>query len=408
MRPVPEGDVDATRTAEDEDRFVVPEGSPCGCCSGGWHAPDEGGGEGGGAPQAGRDLPSLDWDDAAGQLGRSGRSWGGVASSQAENGQGSSGGVRVTYGFLADGDVSSDGGRSYRAFDDAEIAMVEYAMRIISEAANIEFACVSGADGVFLDDPIDAQIDLDAMVDTNAGVARTTWSGNLYHSATVSIGERGLEDLGSYAFRTALHEIMHAVGVSHPGDYDGRATYGADAEYEEDSGQYTVMSYFDETMTGADYGRSYSTNLMLHDIAALQAIYGANEATRTGDTVYGFGSTTDDAGWSLDSASDAIIAAIWDAGGRDVLDLSGYAADQRIDLRAEAFSDVGGLTGNLSIARGVVIEDAVGGAGDDVLTGNDASNVLAGGAGADHLIGGVGDDVLYGDSGLAGWDVGAG
>ena len=377
----------------------------CGCCASGWHAPAEGPGQGTGqgTAQESTDLPSFGWDEAADQLVRTGRSWAPSSSSQADAGQGP--GVRVTYGFLAEDDVSSDGGRAYRAFDDAEMAMVEYAMQLISEVAGIEFVRVTGADGTFLDRPADAQIDLDAMADTNAGIARTTWSGNLYRGATVSIGERGLEEVGSYAFRTALHEIMHAVGVSHPGDYDGRASYGADAEYAEDSGQYTVMSYFDETVTGADYGRAYSTNLMLHDIAALQAIYGANEGTRTGDDVYGFGSTTNDAGWSLEGPDDTLIAAIWDAGGRDLLDLSGYAADQRIDLRAEAFSDVGGLTGNLSIARGVVIEDAAGGAGDDALTGNAAANTLVGGIGADLLVGGPGDDVLYGDAGPADWSV---
>lgn len=47
----------------------------------------------------------------------------------------------------------------------------------------------------------------------------------------------------------------------------------------------------------------------------------------------------------------------------------------------------------------IAIEDLVGGAGDDVLTGDAAVNRLAGGAGADWLNGGPGRDLLRGDAG---------
>ena len=383
--------------------FAVPEGSACACCSDGFHRPAEG--AGGGTSSAATDHPSLDWDGAAEQIGRSGVTWSATPSSTSgiSFGGGMGEAARVTYGFLAEEDVSDDGGRAYRAMTADEIAMTEYAMTLIAEVANIEFVRVAGADGVYLDDPADAQIDLDAMDATNAGLARTSWSGDTYRAATISIGERGLEDLGSYAFRTAIHEVAHAVGLSHPGRYDGSARYATDAEYREDSAQFTVMSYFDETVTGADYGWAYSTNLMLHDVAALQRLYGANDQTRAGDTVYGFGSNTNDLGWTLDGADHEVIGAIWDGGGHDRLDLSGYAGDQRIDLGEEAFSDVGTLEGNVAIARGVVIEDAAGGAGDDEVVGNAADNTLAGGAGSDLLLGGAGDDVLYGDGGPADW-----
>ena len=373
-------------------------GEACACCSGGFHQPADGGGSA--RASADPEMPSLDWDEAADQLARSGITWTNPGAGGGDDAEP----VRVTYGFLSDADASDPGGgRDYRAMTADEIAMTEYAMRIIAETANIEFVRVAGPGGRYLDDPSDAQLDLDAMADTSAGLARMSWSGSSYRAATVSIGEQGLEDLGSYAFRTALHEVAHAVGLSHPSDYAGRVRYADDAEYREDSAQYTVMSYFDETATGADYGHVYSTNLMLHDIAALQSLYGANAATRSGDTVYGFGANADDPGWSADGAEHAMIGAIWDGGGRDRLDLSGYADDQRIDLRQEAFSDAGGLNANIAVARGAVIEDAAGGAGDDEVRGNDADNTLAGGAGADLLFGGGGDDILYGDGGPPEW-----
>ena len=82
--------------------------------------------------------------------------------------------------------------------------------------------------------------------------------------------------------------------------------------------------------------------------------------------------------------------------------------DQRLDLRPEGISDVYGLTGNLVIARDVLIENAIAGTGDDVVIGNEAMNrlegrdgddVLEGGASADTLDGGAGNDtVVYTES----------
>ncbi|MCE1680774.1 M10 family metallopeptidase C-terminal domain-containing protein, partial [Enterobacter hormaechei] len=55
--------------------------------------------------------------------------------------------------------------------------------------------------------------------------------------------------------------------------------------------------------------------------------------------------------------------------------------------------------GNVSIARGVTIENAIGGSGNDVLIGNDAANTLKGGAGDDIIYGGLGADNLWGGEG---------
>ena len=95
---------------------------------------------------------------------------------------------------------------------------------------------------------------------------------------------------------------------------------------------------------------------------------------------------------------------LYDTGGADTLDLRTDRDDQSIDLRPEGISDVYGLTGNLVIARDVLIENVVAGHGNDVVIGNTAVNrlegragddVLEGGAGADTLDGGPGDDYAY-------------
>lgn len=104
-----------------------------------------------------------------------------------------------------------------------------------------------------------------------------------------------------YGRLTLLHEIGHAIGLSHPAAYNASAgtsiTYGNNAVYFEDSLQYSVMSYFEETQTGANYrvnntgSTRYASVLKLDDIRRLSVSLRRNMSTRTGDTTYGFRST---------------------------------------------------------------------------------------------------------------------
>ena len=93
------------------------------------------------------------------------------------------------------------------------------------------------------------------------------------------------------------------------------------------------------------------------------------------------------------------VVAIWDAGGRDTLDFSGWSSASRIDLEPGASSDGGGQTTNVQIAFGAWIENAIGGAGNDVISGNSANNRLQGGGGDDLLNGLAGTDRAEGGAG---------
>ena len=111
--------------------------------------------------------------------------------------------------------------------------------------------------------------------------------------------------------------------------------------------------------------------------------------------------------------------AVWDGGGRDTYDLSAYVTGARIDLRPGSYSvfspgqlaDLGGGP-NGGHARGNVfnalqyrgdtrslIENAMGGSGNDGIIGNAAANNLIGNAGIDRLVGLAGGDLLLGGTG---------
>lgn len=200
---------------------------------------------------------------------------------------------------------------------------------------------------------------------------------------------------GSYSFSTLLHELGHALGLSHPGIYNAgpgqNITYGTHAQFTQDTHQYTVMSYFDESNTTGSWG-SYAETLMMYDIYALQQIYGVNYATRAGNSIYGFSSNVGGAYDFSTNSSPALC--IWDGAGTDTLNCSGFTQAQLINLNDGTFSNVGGLTGNVSIALNAIIENAVGGNGNDTIIGNENNNTFNGGGGSDTIDGNGGRDVM--------------
>jgi hypothetical protein len=88
------------------------------------------------------------------------------------------------------------------------------------------------------------------------------------------------------------------------------------------------------------------------------------------------------------------------------LNAAAVTAASAIDLTPGATSTIDGAS--LIVGPGTILENAIGGDGDDTITGNTANNSLrgmrgndqfAGGDGADTLEGGAGDDSLDGGSG---------
>src|SRR6185503_5794876 len=120
---------------------------------------------------------------------------------------------------------------------------------------------------------------------------------------------------GQPKFTTYLHEIGHALGLTHPGPYGDFEDnhYGETNVYPEDSERYTVMSYFVPArvteVTGvieATWGAAGPRTPQLHDVAAIQSIYGVNTTTHSGNTTYGFNSNVSNLSFStpnLDSSA---------------------------------------------------------------------------------------------------------
>ncbi len=219
---------------------------------------------------------------------------------------------------------------------------------------------------------------------------------NVSQSWTDSYGH----GLDSYSYQTFLHEVGHALGLGHAGNYNGSANFGTSNLFANDSWQMSVMSYFSQTANPTvDASFAWVVTPMPADIAAIQALYELPADLRSDDTIYGYGSTAGGVYDDLADVAGPVAFTIVDNGGRDSFDGSGSLYGQRIDLNPGAASDVFGLRGNMLIADGTWIEVARGGAGNDALIGNTLNNRLIGQDGADRLEGGGGADRLRGNAG---------
>lgn len=276
-------------------------------------------------------------------------------------------------------------------------AGIRMAFDLWADVADIEFTEVaSGANMTVLEG------------DDGGAWSSSTTSGTTIVSNTISIDTNpsywtNFNDLGDYALMTAIHEIGHSLGLGHTGNYNGSADYATDAQWTDDTHQMTVMSYFNDQNVGSDHWNSsgiwqYSATPMLIDILAIQNIYGADYTTRSGDTTYGFNSNAGRDQFDF-TVSDVPVA-IWDGGGIDTIDLSGFSRAQTLYLTEGDFSSVGqSMDNNLVIAYGTVIENAIGGSGDDIIYGNAADNYIRGGLGNDTVHISLGNDTLDGESG---------
>jgi flagellin-like hook-associated protein FlgL len=254
------------------------------------------------------------------------------------------------------------------------------------------------------------------------------------HEAGHAIGLSHPFGDGSSVTGTALpdeQDIMRNTLMSYT-NVDRNQMFTVTVNDDNGSNTYTYDELENITTTGS-YSVSYgftdvsASTPMLYDILTGQYLYGAAEDTRTGDDNYSFTDTPQ------------TIQTIYDSDGTDTIDASAQTRSSEINLAAGAFSSIGRFTAteqlsalnsnlsgvydgivswldtandnrsdavssdmnaasllysgedNVAIAYGVEIENALGGAGDDTITGNNLNNLLVGNGGDDTLDGGTGD-----------------
>lgn len=290
-------------------------------------------------------------------------------------------------GYPANTEPWTDG---YSALSPREMAATKEALSSWSNVANLHFTQVADSASVVgdlrfayatLSDeaqawayyPFGGASSGDVWFNANSSSYTTDWS------------------KGSYEYLTVVHELGHALGLKHPFDADWLMTTVLPVEL--DTTSYTVMSYSSYQGDTQSYLTYEPTTPMVLDIAAIQALYGANTSFNANNTTYRF----------IESGNYHMT--IWDAGGIDTIEYSSSTGGE-IDLRSgiaggsnlghqvyaiDSNSDSHAID-NVWIAYGAHIENATGGSGNDTLIGNEMDNTLTGNAGNDSFEGGAGND----------------
>lgn len=196
---------------------------------------------------------------------------------------------------------------------------------------------------------------------------------------------------GSFSFLTILHEIGHALGLTHP--FKDPSFPVAD-----DSISATIMSYSALPGDQNSFFDFYPTTPMPLDIKAIQHIYGANKSFNTKNNIYQY------------SDNETFHETLWDSDGVDTISYTGNQT-ALIQLEEGQGSFIGNPVytfnssesvevPNIWIAYDTVIENASGGHNDDMLLGNQYDNHLSGHEGNDRFIGFAGNDTFQGGTGI--------
>jgi len=199
---------------------------------------------------------------------------------------------------------------------------------------------------------------------------------------------------GTHGFASIIHEVGHAVGLKHPGDYSNNGSGSPFLPYEDDNTFNTVMSY--------NFPSSAPGYLMPYDLKTLQSIYGAKAKNST-DTTYTFNNTYSYSTGTENSlvGTRTVKVLLYDTGGVDTLNFSNLAfksTGYRFDMRengpitdqsvynARSYQPYGKTnvgtyytsTYGTKIAYGTSIENLVNSTSNDYIIANPVANTFSG------------------------------
>ena len=233
------------------------------------------------------------------------------------------------------------------------------AFNVISSFSNITFKEITETENVVGDLRIGI-VDKDhfgmslSYAAYSQSVSHSPTGGNIFFNGTMDQNNDGLCDfkqeslmsVNTWNFVTFMHEIIHSLGLKHPFDVfdstdqeEGQANV-VSKQY--DQYTHTIMSYsplrngdpynieYDGiTLNGFGSKQYYPATPMLHDVMALQEMYGLNPSNENSDTLYSF------------TPEAPPFEIIYDTGGNDTLDLSSLSGGSQIDLNENQLSKVG-------------------------------------------------------------------
>jgi subtilisin-like proprotein convertase family protein len=323
-----------------------------------------------------------------------------------------SGTPKLTYSFYQ-GSVSDP---TFGALSEAARVLTREIFSNLSAFINIDFEEVDEAVGGQVGD-----IRLQTTNESGAyAYAYYPSGGDVYLGASYdnANGTNGFQSgIGNHGYMTIIHEIGHALGLKHPGNYNGGGSGdGPFLSYGEDNTGNTVMSY--------NFAGRATASLMPFDILTLQQMYGARNWNTT-DTTYSFTTLSrfSDGSRNWGSATSDSRLTIWDSSGVDTLNFAGLNSagnlTYRLDLNEGGWNTFRNEYNNTTytgrgdssgtqqrttnrgtrLAYGAVVENLVGSNTQDEIYGNGLANSLMGAAGNDTLIGGFGNDTLDGGAG---------